>query len=89
MKQWTITSKEKGFDGLEYGDVPVPKVGENDVLVKINGASLNYRDLIIPKVSIDPSAAYPSCVGLRGAVTNNESQGTIPLPNPVPRRSLF
>ncbi|ROV95617.1 hypothetical protein VSDG_05316 [Cytospora chrysosperma] len=48
MKQWTITSAEKGFDGLEYGDVQVPKVGENDVLVKIQGASLNYRDLIIP-----------------------------------------
>lgn len=51
MKQWTITTAEKGFDGLEYHDVPVPKVGENDVLIKITGASLNYRDLIIPKVS--------------------------------------
>lgn len=50
MKQWTITGTEKGFDGLEYGDVQVPTVGENEVLVKINGASLNYRDLIIPKV---------------------------------------
>lgn len=52
MKQWTITGTEKDFDGLEYGDVEVPKVGENEVLVKIMGASLNYRDLIIPKVSI-------------------------------------
>lgn len=50
MKQWTITGTEKDFDGLEYRDVEVPKVGENDVLVKIQGASLNYRDLIIPKV---------------------------------------
>ncbi|KAF3762986.1 NAD(P)-binding protein [Cryphonectria parasitica EP155] len=48
-KQWTVTGTEKGFDGLEYGDVPVPKVGDSDVLVKINGASLNYRDLIIPQ----------------------------------------
>lgn len=51
-KQWTITGTEKGFDGLEFGDVQVPKVGENEVLVKINGASLNYRDLIIPKVCL-------------------------------------
>lgn len=51
MKQWTITGTEKGFDGLEYGDVQVPAVGENEVLVKIGGASLNYRDLIIPKVT--------------------------------------
>lgn len=54
MKQWTITGTEKGFDGLELSDVPVPKVGENDVLVKIQGASLNYRDLIIPKVASFP-----------------------------------
>lgn len=51
MKQWTVTTTEKDFGGLEYGDVDVPKVGDNDVLVKINGASLNFRDLIIPKVS--------------------------------------
>lgn len=51
MKQWTITGTDKDFDGLEYGDADVPKVGDNDVLVKINGASLNFRDLIIPKVS--------------------------------------
>jgi NADPH:quinone reductase-like Zn-dependent oxidoreductase len=52
VKQWTITSTEKGFDGLEFGDAKLPKVGENDVVVKIQGASLNYRDLIIPKVSL-------------------------------------
>lgn len=52
VKQWTITSLEKGFDGLEFGEAQLPKVGENDVVVKIQGASLNYRDLIIPKVSI-------------------------------------
>lgn len=64
MKQWTITSSDKGFDGVEYGEVPVPKVGPNDVLVKINGASLNYRDLIIPMVStgrsISPQSRPPS-----------------------------
>lgn len=62
VKQWTVTGTDKGFDGLEFGDAPVPKVGENDVLVKIQGASLNYRDLIIPKVRFDDSenaAALP------------------------------
>lgn len=56
MKQWTITSSEKDLDGLEYGDVDVPKVGDNDVLVKIGGAALNYRDLLIPKVSFGKSS---------------------------------
>lgn len=50
MKQWVVESKEKDFDGLVYQDAPVPKVGENEVLVKLQAASLNYRDLIIPKV---------------------------------------
>ena len=42
----------KGFDCLKLEkDVPVQQVGEHDCLVKIEAASLNYRDLIIPKVS--------------------------------------
>ncbi|KAK3367987.1 hypothetical protein B0H63DRAFT_88546 [Podospora didyma] len=49
QKQWLVKGKENDFDGLVYQDGPIPKVGENEVLVKLNGASLNYRDLIIPK----------------------------------------
>lgn len=52
-KQWVIAGTENGFDGLKYEDAPVPKVGENEVLVKLRAASLNYRDLIIPKVRHD------------------------------------
>ncbi|KAJ4366073.1 hypothetical protein N0V95_000300 [Ascochyta clinopodiicola] len=48
-KQWTIEGKD-GFDALKLNEgASVPKLGDKDVLVKINGASLNYRDLIIPK----------------------------------------
>lgn len=50
MHQWTVLDKENGFDGLTFGEAPVPKVGEHEVLVKFRAASLNYRDLIIPKV---------------------------------------
>ncbi|RYP19073.1 hypothetical protein DL765_003569 [Monosporascus sp. GIB2] len=49
QKQWSVSGKDKDFDGLQLVDAPVPKVGENDVLVKLHAASLNYRDLIIPK----------------------------------------
>jgi hypothetical protein len=49
QKQWSVQNKENDFDGLKYDDAPVPKVGENDVLVKLHAASLNYRDFIIPK----------------------------------------
>ncbi|KAF3044094.1 hypothetical protein E8E12_009452 [Didymella heteroderae] len=49
IKQWTIEG-QSGFDALKFHDsAPIPKIGDKDVLVKINGASLNYRDLIIPK----------------------------------------
>lgn len=50
MKSWTVLDKEHGFDGLKFGESPIPEVGEHDVLVKFHAASLNYRDLIIPKV---------------------------------------
>lgn len=50
MKQWVMQDIENGFDGLVYLDAPVPKLGENQVLVKLHAASLNYRDLIILKV---------------------------------------
>lgn len=55
QKQWVITSDEKGFDGLVFKEAPVPKLGENEVLVKLHAASLNYRDLAIAKVSSDES----------------------------------
>jgi hypothetical protein len=50
MKQWVVKDKEHDLDGLVYEEARVPKVGENEVLVKIKATSLNYRDLIIPKV---------------------------------------
>lgn len=50
-KQWIVTGKDKDFDGLQTKDAKVEGLGDHDVLVKLRGASLNYRDLIIPKVS--------------------------------------
>jgi NADPH:quinone reductase-like Zn-dependent oxidoreductase len=52
MKQWIVKDKEHGLDALVFEkEAPIPKVGENEVLVKMEAASLNYRDLIIPQVS--------------------------------------
>lgn len=42
-----------GFDGLSFNETaPTPRVGEHDCLVKIEAASLNYRDIMIAKVSL-------------------------------------
>jgi len=50
VKGWTVKIEgSEGFDALKWTDkLPVPELGEHDVLVKFHAASLNYRDLIIP-----------------------------------------
>ena len=51
-KQWTLEGKD-GFDSLKFSEkTPIPDLGEKDVLVHFYSVSLNYRDLIIPKVVI-------------------------------------
>jgi len=48
QKQWTVAGTT-GFDDLKFNEsAPIPEIGDKDVLVKFHGASLNYRDLIIP-----------------------------------------
>ena len=32
-KQWVVTSKDKGFDGLELRDASIPELAENEILV--------------------------------------------------------
>ncbi|KAK8219257.1 hypothetical protein M8818_000991 [Zalaria obscura] len=49
QKQWTVQGTGS-FDALKLNEsAKVAEVGDNDVLVKFKGASLNYRDLIIAK----------------------------------------
>ncbi|MCJ1261660.1 hypothetical protein MMC22_001526 [Lobaria immixta] len=48
-KQWTVEGRA-GFDSLRWNErAEIPRLGDNDVLVHFYYASLNYRDLIIPK----------------------------------------
>ena len=53
-KQWKVTRVDKGFDGLEFEEASVPRLGGNDVLVRIRAVALNFRDLMIPKVKFSP-----------------------------------
>lgn len=69
-KQWTVTGKN-GFDSLSYNEkAEIPQLGDHDVLVNFHYASLNYRDLVIPKVALKPHPyaspppmAHPSSIG--------------------------
>ncbi|OJJ89281.1 zinc-dependent alcohol dehydrogenase family protein [Aspergillus glaucus CBS 516.65] len=64
---WTVLDKENGFDSLTFGEADVPKVGENEVLVKFYAASLNYRDLIIPQGMYPFALNFPVVPGSDGA----------------------
>lgn len=51
-KQWTVEG-QNGFDSLKFNEkAPIPSLGDKDVLVHFYAASLNYRDLIIAKVTL-------------------------------------
>jgi NADPH:quinone reductase-like Zn-dependent oxidoreductase len=50
MMQWSIDKPDSELKGMSYTEVPIPQVGENDVLVKFQAAALNYRDVAIGKV---------------------------------------
>jgi NADPH:quinone reductase-like Zn-dependent oxidoreductase len=55
---WIIDASNRDkpeFENLRLvNDYPIPQIGENDCLVQIQAVSLNYRDLVIPKVGRPP-----------------------------------
>jgi NADPH:quinone reductase-like Zn-dependent oxidoreductase len=47
---WVLNSQE-GIEGLTFVEqLALPPVNEDEILVKIHAASLNYRDIMIAKV---------------------------------------
>ncbi|KAI1082140.1 zinc-binding dehydrogenase [Whalleya microplaca] len=46
--QWNVVGQD-GLYSLQFTEKAVPQLGDNQVLVKIHGASLNYRDILIPQ----------------------------------------
>ncbi|KAI9797450.1 MAG: hypothetical protein M1833_005490 [Piccolia ochrophora] len=70
MKGWTVQGKS-GFDSLQFNEeAPVPTCGDSEVLVRFHAASLNYRDLIIPK------GMYPFAQR-DGVVPGSDGAGTV------------
>ncbi|QIW99131.1 hypothetical protein AMS68_004649 [Peltaster fructicola] len=69
MKQWQVIGKD-GFESLKQRDTEQPAIGDKDVLVKFHAASLNYRDLIIPK------GQYPFAVR-DNVVPGSDGAGTV------------
>lgn len=86
--QWTLPS-QNGLDSLQY-DADATKseqdLGPHDVLVELRAASLNYRDIVTIKVSVEQnkkplkSIFPPSKPQHRPPDANNPNQGNIGTP---------
>jgi NADPH:quinone reductase-like Zn-dependent oxidoreductase len=47
-----IMGQKKGFDEFQLVDGPIPKPAQNEVLVKLHAAALNYREVLIASVGL-------------------------------------
>jgi NADPH:quinone reductase len=36
--------KQGGLEALEYGDLPIPKPGKDEILIKNSFAGINFKD---------------------------------------------
>ncbi len=57
MKVWQIQSF--GIDQLVLAEVPRPRPGRGEVLVKVHAVSLNYRDLLMVRGHYNPKMPLP------------------------------
>jgi NADPH:quinone reductase-like Zn-dependent oxidoreductase len=57
VKLWQIQSF--GIDQLVLADLPMPRPGRGQVLVKVHAVSLNYRDLLMVHGHYNPKMALP------------------------------
>ncbi|KAF6831984.1 zinc-binding dehydrogenase [Colletotrichum musicola] len=66
---WSITGTSKeNWDSLELNNnVPIPQLGDYDVLVQVEAVSLNFRDLAIPKGLYPFPVSYPRVPASDGA----------------------
>lgn len=53
MKRWQLPSF--GLKNLELSDVPVPRPGRNELLIRVGAASLNYRDKLVVEGQLLPN----------------------------------
>ncbi|KAE9380804.1 putative alcohol dehydrogenase [Stipitochalara longipes BDJ] len=68
-KQWNVTGFE-GPESLVFSEQPVPDIGDTQVLVKIQGAAINFRDILVPE------GKYPWAVK-SNVVPGSDGAGTV------------
>lgn len=65
-KTWTIEGTT-GFNDLKFKEVSIPELSDNEVLVKFHFASLNYRDLMMPKGQLNVTSFHFDAILKRGS----------------------
>ncbi|KUJ20108.1 NAD(P)-binding protein [Mollisia scopiformis] len=78
IKQWI--SSQNGLENLTQTTAPLPVPGENEVLVKINTVSLNYRDTEVVmglynhhKTTGGPASTIVPCSDMCGTIVTSNS----------------
>ncbi|KAI1392705.1 zinc-binding dehydrogenase [Hypoxylon trugodes] len=67
-KTWNVIGQE-GIESLKLSEQPIPELGDGEVLVKIQGASLNFRDLMVSEGTFPWDAKDGVVPGSDGAGT--------------------
>ncbi|KAI1807041.1 putative alcohol dehydrogenase [Daldinia bambusicola] len=59
-KQWNVAAYN-GIESLVYSEQSVPELGDTEVLVRIHGAALNFRDIVVTQGKF-PWSSKPNVV---------------------------
>src|SRR5438034_11726842 len=57
MKAWQLLGF--GRENLACADVPIPKPGPSEVLIRVSAVSLNYRDKLLVEALYNPHLTFP------------------------------
>lgn len=80
----------KGFDGLSRIDEPLQQPNRKEVLVRVHAVSLQFRDLAIAKVRVEPKLPYsPGPCPLLTFGPAHGRPGPLPCRAQRQRESLF
>ncbi|QEE30217.1 NAD(P)-dependent alcohol dehydrogenase [Terriglobus albidus] len=57
MKAWALEGF--GLENLKMVDIPIPKPGTHEVLIRVSAVSLNYRDKLVVEGLYNPELRFP------------------------------
>lgn len=79
MKQWILRKSAKTLDDLVMIEKDIPEPGADEVRVKVNAVSLNYRDIVVMRGDVGMGVDHDiiplsDCVGIVDKLGNGVTQ---------------